>query len=112
MGTSTTPSPKSAFCMDWRGWSVAWAGLYQGGESRRFHSQSHARLLLQHLKDREKTVRTRIAALAQHPMQALAGRPHFGRDRLEPDRGIDHIAEHGLSRRRVAAQIGVDRFGE
>src|SRR5262245_32390427 len=45
-------------------------------------------------------------------MQTLARFVDFGGKRLEADRGIDEIAQDGLSDGGIACKIGVDRLGE
>jgi hypothetical protein len=70
------------------------------------------RLLLQRVHDAKDILRARIATRGQHAVQAFARLLEHRREFLEPDRGVDKIAQHRLACRRLADQIGIDRLGK
>ena len=48
----------------------------------------------------------------EHTMETFARFLQDDRQFLEPDSGVDEIAQHSLPRLGLPAQVGVDGFGE
>jgi hypothetical protein len=70
-------------------------------------SEPYDALLLQVAEHGEEVARLRIAARAEHAHEALGRRPGGAAERLEADRGVDVVAQHGLPGLEVALEHGL-----
>ncbi len=74
--------------------------------------QPHLGLPLQCANDAEEALSVWVTARPEHAMQALAGFLDLVSELFEPNRRIDEITQHCLSRCSIAGKVGIERLSE
>src|SRR5712671_4485151 len=74
--------------------------------------QPHLGLPLQCANDGEEVLGVWVTARPEHAMQALAGFLDLVSELFEPNRRIDEVTQHRLSRCSIAGKVGVERLSE